>query len=83
VRRRPLDGFGKAIVSGLAIAGLGLIMFVAAFLSSPDYQGPMTGIGPAFLMIGGIGAMVIGGVSALLAYALGALFRQRSWTDDD
>ena len=80
--RRPLDGFGKTIVTGLAIAGLGLVMFVAAFVSSPAYQGPMTGVGPAFLMIGGIGGMVIGGISALIAYALGTLFRHRQQPDD-
>ena len=79
-RRR--DGYGRAMVTGLVIAGLGLVMFVAALAYAPAYQGPLTGIGPAFLMIGGIGAMVIGGVSALLAYALGALFRRPQEPDD-
>ena len=79
-RRR--DGYGKAMISGLAVAGLGLVMLVAAFAYAPAYQGPLTGIGPAFLMIGGIGAMVIGGVSAVLAFALGALFRRRQEPDD-
>ncbi len=79
-RRR--DGYGRAMVSGLVIAGLGLVMFVAAYAYTPAYQGPLTGIGPAFLMIGGLGAMAIGGISAVLAYALGALFRRPQEPDD-
>ena len=78
--RRP-DGYGRVARGGLVIVGLGIAGYAGASFWTPAYGGPLTGLGPAFLMIGAIGAMAVGAAIALIAFTLGAIKRSHNSPD--
>lgn len=61
---------------GMRRLGVGLVLvgLVAAILSyawEVPYGGPMTGLGPALLLLAAFGLMALGALLALIAFVLG------------
>ncbi len=70
--RNPATGrvFGRILWGGLGLAVSGAIGYVLAASSSDTYQGPMTGLPAAVLMMASLGAIVLGLLLALLSFVL-------------
>ena len=71
----PQDGTGGrvflgAIWIGLGLAVCGAVGYVLAAGWSGPYQGPMTGLPAALAMMASLGAIVLGLLTALLAFVL-------------
>ena len=84
--RNPATGrvFGRILWGGLGLAVSGAIGYVLAAGSSDSYQGPMTGLPAAVLMMASLGAIVLGLLLVLLAFVLKLLvgFGQENLPDD-
>lgn len=73
--REPPDpgkgkGLGRGIWAGLGLAVCGAIGYVLATGASGPYQGPMTGLPAALVMMASLGAIALGLLAALFCFVL-------------
>ncbi len=69
---------------GLCLVVVGLVAAILSYVWEVPYGGPMTGLGPALLLLAAFGLMALGALLALIAFILGVVSgRPGKQTSDD